>query len=262
MQGVKRSMSLRADRLQLLYDVARSITTFTDLDPLLRFATRRVRELLEAEGCAVLLLDEERRRLFFPVASQATSRHSTGEVLAEISFPAHVGVAGWVLQQDRPALVEDAPSDARFYLGIDQATGITTRSILCAPLRIRAGSIGVIEVINPMRDRFSADDLTFLEVIAADIAVACEKARLYDRVRREAVGLRQVCRLAGFALMAAGVVVGLGTLRAGLAWALPLGEITTRPTTLVCGLLLAAGGALVAVARGWMVETTESTSVL
>src|SRR5207249_6899675 len=90
MQGVERSMSLRADRLQLLYDVARSITTFTDLDPLLRFATRRVRELHEAEGCAVLLLDEERRRLFFPVASQATSRHSTGEVLAEISFPAHV----------------------------------------------------------------------------------------------------------------------------------------------------------------------------
>jgi len=255
-------MSLRADRLQLLHDVARSVTTFTDLDPLLRFATRRVRELLESEGCAVLLLDEDRRRLFFPVASQANSRDQTSDVLAEISFPAHVGVAGWVLQQDRPALVDDAPSDVRFYPGIDQATGITTRAILCVPLRIRSGNIGVIEVINPLRNPFTADDLTFLEVIAADIAVACEKARLYDRLRRETLGLRQVCRFAGFALMAAGLFFGLGTLRVGLAWALPLGELAMRPAMLICVALLAAGGALIGVARGWIVEPTPSTSLL
>jgi len=104
-------MSLPADRLQLLYDVAHSVTTFTDLDPLLRHATQRVRELLGAEGCAVLLLDEERRRLFFPVASQAASREPTSGALDEISFPSHVGVAGWVLHQDRPALVEDTSID-------------------------------------------------------------------------------------------------------------------------------------------------------
>jgi hypothetical protein len=89
---------------------------------------------------------------------------------------------------------------------------------------------------------FTADDLTFLEVIADDIAVACEKARLYDRLRRETLGLRQVCRLAGFALTAAGLFFGLGTLRVGLAWALPRGELAMRPAMLVCVALLAAGG--------------------
>jgi len=32
-------MATPESRLQLLYDVARSVTTFTELDPLLRFAT-------------------------------------------------------------------------------------------------------------------------------------------------------------------------------------------------------------------------------
>jgi len=254
--------SLPADRLQLLYEVAHSVTTFTDLDPLLRHATQRVRELLEAEGCAVLLLDEERRRLFFPVASQAASREARSGLLDELSFPSHVGVAGWVLHQGRPALVEDTSSDSRFYPGIDQATGITTRAILCAPLRTRTGNIGVVEVINPVRGGRAADDLAFLAAIADDIAVACEKARLYDRLRRETLGLRQVCRLAGLALIVVGLAFGLGALYAHVAWALPLGELPTRPAMLTGVFMLVAGASLVGVARGWLVETTPDPDPL
>src|SRR5438876_4392991 len=61
--SVRGSMAAPGGRFQLLYDVARSITTFTELDPLLRFATRRARELLRAEGCAILLLDRRRGAL-------------------------------------------------------------------------------------------------------------------------------------------------------------------------------------------------------
>ena len=164
-----------------------------------------------------------------------------------------------MLHQDRPALVEDATSDSRFYPGIDQATGITTRAILCA--RTRIGNIGVVEVINPMRDRFAAD-LAFFEAIAVDLAVACEKARLYDRLRRETLGLRQVCRVAGLALIAVGLVCGVGALYAHVAWALPLGELPTRPAMLTAVLLLVAGAALVGVARGWLVETTPGAAPL
>src|SRR5439155_930381 len=65
------TMPAPGDRLQLLYEVARGMTTFTDLDALLGYATRRTRELLGAECCSVLLLDETGKRLYFPVASQA-----------------------------------------------------------------------------------------------------------------------------------------------------------------------------------------------
>ena len=217
-------MAAPEGRFQLLYELARSITTFTELDPLLRFATRRARELLRAEGCAVLLLDRRRGELFFPVASQAASHEAAGTALEETSFPQHAGVAGWVLREGRALEVDDAASDPRFYSAVDRVTGITTRAILCAPMKTRAGQIGVVEVINLLDGRFAPEDLEFLEALAADIAVACEKVRLYDRLRDEMLDLRKVCRLPGLGLATMGIVFAAGATYSHLAWALPLRE--------------------------------------
>jgi len=242
-------------RLQLLYEVARSVTTFTQLDPLLRFATRRARELLDAEGCAVLLLDGARRELYFPVASQVESRSATVARLETLRFPAHLGVAGWALSHDESVMVEDAASDPRFYAGVDRATTQTTRAILCVPLRTRTGNIGVLEVINPLHERFTADDLVFLETLAADIAIACEKAQLYERLRGETIALRQALHAAGFGVAALGVVFAIGGTYTHLAWALPLDELPTRPAIVTAVVLLVLGAALTAVARGWLVQS-------
>src|SRR5207247_2127746 len=164
-------MGREDDRLHLLYEVTRRLATFTDLDELLRYATGRARELLDAEGAAVMLLDPARREFNFGVASQSETHQATSARLLEIRFPAHLGVAGWVLAHDEAAAVPDAQQDPRFYNGVDQLTNITTHAILCAPLRARSGNIGVIGVINPARPP-AADDLEFLETLASDIAVA------------------------------------------------------------------------------------------
>ena len=64
-------MTSPSDRLQVLYDLSRRLATFDDLDALLRDATQAVREVFDAEGTAILLLDASRNELRFPVASQA-----------------------------------------------------------------------------------------------------------------------------------------------------------------------------------------------
>ena len=87
-------MGREDDRLHLLYEVTRRLATFTDLDELLRYATGRTRELLDAEGSAVLLLDPARREFNFGVASQSEAHRATSARLLEIRFPAHLGVAG------------------------------------------------------------------------------------------------------------------------------------------------------------------------
>jgi GAF domain-containing protein len=156
-----------ADRLQLLYDLAREVATFTDLDSVLRYATRRTREVLGAEGCSVLLLDGTRRTLYFPVASQAESGAASDASLEQVSFPADKGIAGWVLQHDQATQVDDVASDPRFYSAVDRQVGSRTRALLCAPLRTRSGNIGVVEVVNPLRGRFTADDRA-AQAMAAD----------------------------------------------------------------------------------------------
>lgn len=245
-------MASASERLALLYELNRGLATFTDLDELLRFATRQVRELFSADGCAVLLLDAARREFHFPVASQRESRAATAARLRELRFPAERGIAGWVVQRDAGTIVADAQSDERFFQGVDAETGLTTRTVLCVPLRAPSGNIGVVEVINPGGAVPTDDDLRFLEAIADDFAAAHERARLYERLRAEAVSLRQVCTASGAAVLVLGVVLALGVMTSALAMAVPLAEALLRPRALGAAAAIAVGIFLIAVGRGWL----------
>jgi GAF domain-containing protein len=250
------------DRLHLLYEVNRRLTTFDDLDELMRYSTRRTCELFGADGCALLFLDRDKREFYFPVASQSAVQQAVQERLAEIRFPADRGIAGWVLAHDEAVLVPDVTSDRRFYAGVDRATQMTTRALLCAPLRSRSGNIGVLEVVNPAATALNTDDLEFLDALAADIAVAHEKAMLYERLRGEVTGLRQVLRGAGIGLLAVGALLVIGGAIGHLAWALPLSELPTRPGILGGLGATLLGAAFTAFGRGWLIpKTTDRRAV-
>lgn len=241
-------MNTPAERLRLLYEVTRQLPTFADLDDLLGYATRRTRELFDAEGCSVLLLDPPKREFYFPVSSQCESRRTTEARLAEIRFPADRGIAGWVLTNDEAVLVADAANDSRFYGGVDAVTAMQTRCVLCAPLRSHRGNIGVIEVINPTGP-VGPQDLEFLEALASDVAVAHENGAMQRQLRGDLGSLRQMCTIAGIGLGGVGVLTGLGTLVGHTARALPLAELLSHPGAWTSVLLLIVGAVLLALAR-------------
>jgi GAF domain-containing protein len=244
-------MTTVGDRLHLLYEINRRLTALSDLDALVRYATQRTRELFNAEGCALLLLDRDTREFHFPVASQSEAHHDTRQRLAEIRFPADRGIAGWVLSHNEAVRIDDVSKDPRFYQGVDQATQMTTRSLLCAPLHGPSGNIGVIEVVNPAAGALTDGDLEFLGALADDIGVAYEKAALHERLRGEVIGLRQVCNIVGLGLVVIGILFIIGATLGHLARALPLSELPTRPGTLSGFVSVLVGIFLVGVARSW-----------
>lgn len=244
-------MAIDPERLRLLYELNRGLATSLDLDELLRSATRRVRELFAADGCALLLLDATGREFHFPIASQRESRGAMTGDLRDVRFPATQGIAGWVLLRDTGTIVLDAQNDARFFRGVDAETGITTRTMLCAPLRTVKGNIGVIQVINPGGPAPTEDDLQFLEAIADDLASAHERAQHFERLRSEAVDLRKVCMVTGFLMLGAGIVLGLGWIVTAMAMAIPLSDALLRPRSVGAGSAVVLGAALIALSRGW-----------
>lgn len=242
-------MVTTADRFQLLYELSRRLATFTSLDDLLRDATRAVREVFDAGGSAILLLDREAGEFRFPVASMAASGQQAGAVLRELRFPADRGIAGKVLADGVALAVNDAQHDQRFYAGVDAQTGITTRALLAAPMRTDRGTVGVIEVINPATGTFAPDDIQLLEAVASDIATAYDKADLQARLRDENLGLRQLVGLFGGSLLAVGALVMGGSALALLATGLPLTTLPLRPAFLGGLLAAVAGGAMLRAAR-------------
>ncbi len=177
-----------SSRLRLLYDLGCAFAGRIDLDELIPLVMTKVREVLDAEGASVLLLDEARQELYFPYV--VSERQEVADRLLGLRLPADRGIAGAALQTGRPIRVDDVNADPRFYPGIDRATGSTTRSSVAAPLAARHGTIGVLQVVNRHGGAFDDDDLAFLEALAGAVAVAIENAQLYARLKASEEGLR------------------------------------------------------------------------
>jgi Nif-specific regulatory protein len=176
------------EQLGLLYEVSRSLHGLIDLDDLLAFVVDKTKDLLGAEGCSVILLDETGRELYFPYVSPESDE--VADRLRHLRMPADRGIAGTVVQMGESLLIPDVHRDLRFYSEVDQQTGGETRSILCAPLRTQRAIIGVIECINKREGEFTQPDLAFLEALAGSIAVAIENARLYHTLKLSEAKLR------------------------------------------------------------------------
>jgi serine phosphatase RsbU (regulator of sigma subunit) len=94
-------------------------------------------------------------------------------------IPIDQGIAGWVVQNDHGAIVNNAQEDRRFYQEADTKSGFITKSIIAAPLRVKEQAIGVVELFNK-KGGFTETDLELLTAIASTAAIAIDNARLYQ----------------------------------------------------------------------------------
>jgi len=166
------SLERRAKELAALNTAGRALSSTLDLDALLDLVISQVKSLLDVEAASVLLRDPLSDELVF-----AATAGSTG--LVGTRLPVKTGIAGWVIAEGQPALVADAQSDPRFYNRIDASTGMTTRTLLAAPLTRKGSVLGVVEAINKTGGAFDERDLEMLEALAGSAAIAIENARLY-----------------------------------------------------------------------------------
>jgi adenylate cyclase len=175
-------------RLQVLVEVADTVTQHLSLDHQLPRLIELIAEALDAERATLFLHDADAGELF--------SRIAGGDGVAEIRLPQSVGIAGSVFVSGAAEIIDDAYQDPRFNTGIDRDTGYHTRNILCVPLLNRAdGVIGVTQVLNKRAGGFTAIDLALLEAISRQAASALEQAQMMERLdqaRREEQELLEI----------------------------------------------------------------------
>lgn len=180
----------RALELAALNKAGQAMSSVLDLSVVLQLVIAVTRNLLSAVGVSVLLQDPDTHELVFAAVDSPTAALLTGK-----RMPHTRGIAGWVMQHKQTALVSDAYSDPRFYRQVDETTGMTTRSLVAAPLMVRGNITGVIEAVNKTSGVFDQHDVEVLEAMASSAAIAAENARLYqmEKEQREfAETLREV----------------------------------------------------------------------
>ena len=79
-----------------------------------------------------------------------------------------------------PLRVADTKSDERFNADVDAVTGYETRSVLCVPLMIKKGVIGVIELLNKRKGFYSEKDKELITYLSDQAAISLTRARFYE----------------------------------------------------------------------------------
>jgi sigma-B regulation protein RsbU (phosphoserine phosphatase) len=176
----------KVEDLQSLITVSAMISSVHNFKDLTGLVLDMAKNVMDAEGCSLLLFNKDTAKLEFFVAKSLNEK--TEEILHnKITIEIGQGIAGWVAQNHKTLLIEDVSKDSRFSNVVDAQTGFVTKSIIAVPLIGREGLIGVAEIINPNnKSLFSIYDSELFESFCRQVSVAIENARFYgESLKRE-----------------------------------------------------------------------------
>ncbi len=171
----------RLAALQVVHEVAQSLTLELNLEPLLHQILSAAVQVMTASAGSLLLLNELTDELVFAVIEGGG-----GTELKGVRIARDKGVVGWVATQRQPLIVDDVNQDGRYYESIAQSFGMQLTSLLCVPMVSRNKLIGVLEVLHTSPGRyFNELNQQLLTTFANQAAIAIENARLYESLKKE-----------------------------------------------------------------------------
>lgn len=147
---------------ELLSKISSEFATKLDLHDLLARILCITVEYVGAVGGSIVVLDENSAVIDGALAYAGKIQEQTSDRLGET---VHHGLAGWVLENRRPALVENTKEDPRWLPRGWEATLDLSRSAICVPLLTQDRVIGVLTLTRMQSNRFTMEDLSLLTSI-------------------------------------------------------------------------------------------------
>lgn len=157
----------RAHDLTLLNDVAQAVNSSLELNEILVLALSRLTTITRANLGAFWIHDEGSNRY---------------------RLAAHTGLTAdqlELLQQERQANLEQLATTS--HNGLSSCSSLFGRqltSLIYLPLTANSATVGLLMLASDQAAAFSGDRLPLLNTLAATIAMAIDKANLYNRTRR------------------------------------------------------------------------------
>lgn len=149
-----------------------------DIDEVIKHTLQMIQTVINVEAGSLLLLEED--ELVFKESFNSNENIKLDE-LKNLKLKLGMGVAGYAATRGEPIIIRDVRTSQYFYPLMDEKTGFTTKSVLCVPLISKGRVLGVIEVLNKLKDEFNDGDLQLLQSIGTSVSIALENARLYQK---------------------------------------------------------------------------------
>ena len=172
-EGTAAEVSLRLENF--LIDVADTLNSTLEMDKLLGRVAELVRQVIDYEIFAILLLNERTQdlRIRFQIGHTPETER--------LKIKVGQGITGMAVERRSSVLVDDVRKEPR-YINAHPLV----RSELAVPLIAKKRVIGVIDIQASKERYFTEEHNRILTLVASRIATAIENARLYTRVARQA----------------------------------------------------------------------------
>ena len=193
LETANKQIQQRAAQFEALAQVAQSIASINDLRDLLPSITNVVSKHFDFYHVGIFLLDEANEYAVFSAANS-----EGGKKMLERKHRLRVGeqgIVGNVTATGNPRIAMDVGTDAVFFTNPDLPD---THSEMALPLRSGNRIIGALDVQSTEIAAFTMEDVQMLTLLADQVSLAIDNARLFDETRRalgeaEAIS-RQVTR--------------------------------------------------------------------
>src|ERR1700733_12212948 len=171
----------QADTLLLLNEVGRETSSILDVEELLRRAAEQTKRVIDYQILSIMLYDEDQKVFRHRVDVKHGQR-----VQGKLRVAASEGIVGAAATLKEPVIVPDVTADARYVMANPE-----TRSELAIPMMHKGRVIGVLDLESPQLNYFTEDHVQTLSILAANLAVSLENARLYEKLARDEARLER-----------------------------------------------------------------------
>ncbi|MBI1811620.1 MAG: GAF domain-containing protein, partial [Nitrospirae bacterium] len=173
------------DKLNTLLTTTKDIREIVYGDLLLESIMENAVKITGANAGSIMLIEKD--RLVFQIAKGSINANITG-----LSIPKSEGIAGWVAENGSNVRIEDAKNDSRFDPEVDAITGSGIKSLLCVPLKVKAGTIGILELINKQNGVFTQEDEELLSYFADQAAISIARTQFMEDQRNYEIHLTDI----------------------------------------------------------------------
>jgi len=172
---------IQADTLLLLNEVGRETSSILEVEELLRRAAEQIKRVIDYQILSIMLYDEE-QKVFRHRVDVKHGHRVQGKLRVAVSE----GLVGAAATLKEPVLVPDVTADPRYLM-----VNPETKSELAIPMMHKGKVIGVLDLESPQLNYFTEDHVQTLSILAANLAVSLENARLYEQLAREEARLER-----------------------------------------------------------------------
>lgn len=170
--------------LELLINVSREVATALDLRTVLQRVLYASIQYVGGERGSIVVMDDMGKPVDATIVYGKQFHEHTTQQLRDTM---ERGLAGWVVQNRKPALLPDTSRDQRWLRRADDAVEKTgAKSAVCVPLMTRERLVGVLTLVHSIPNTFDQQHLELMQAIADQASVAVLNARLYTESQRTA----------------------------------------------------------------------------